>query len=310
MSFTKDDIDYRVRSSVFAWLRERQLRDGEALPWRALSEEFFFDGERVPLIGANGIFKPRVLPEIPISITTSPNSPYEDDLRAGGGTIHYKFRGNDPNHHDNRGLMLAMQRQTPLVYFLGTRKGWYLASFPVFVSAADPASLTFVVQMDDELSLRKFISREHAGVAESDAVPRREYVTATTKRRLHQAAFRDRVIAAYKTQCALCRLRHASLLDAAHIIPDSDPDGAPVVSNGLSLCKIHHAAFDGNFLGVNPDYKVSVRPDLLEEVDGPMLQHGIKEMHGQKIQLPGSKSLMPNRDFLERRFEDFKKAFS
>ncbi len=55
-------------------------------------------------------------------------------------------------------------------------------------------------------------------------------VTATFRRRLHQVAFRQRVIRAYADRCALCRLRHLDLLDAARITPDSDAEGEPVVS--------------------------------------------------------------------------------
>ena len=80
--------------------------------------------------------------------------------------------------------------------------------------------------------------------------------------------FRERVLEAYRHQCALCHLKHDELLDAAHIIPDADPEGEPVVSNGLALCRLHHSAFDKFFIGVRPDYRIEVRPDLLEEEDG------------------------------------------
>jgi putative restriction endonuclease len=103
--------------------------------------------------------------------------------------------------------------------------------------------------------------------------------------RLHQGEFRIRVLSAYKEQCAFCRLRHQQLLDAAHIIPDGEDGGEPIVPNGLSLCKIHHAAFDNNIVGLNPDYKIIVREDILEEIDGPMLKYGIQEMHEQKIEV-------------------------
>ena len=108
-----------------------------------------------------------------------------------------------------------------------------------------------------------------------------------------------------REQCALCRLKHPELLDAAHIIPDSHPEGEPVITNGVSLCKLHHAAFDKLVIGISPDYEVVVREDILEEIDGPMLQHGIKEMHGGTIQLPKSKSQWPDRDHLDIRFQQF-----
>jgi putative restriction endonuclease len=51
---------------------------------------------------------------------------------------------------------------------------------------------------------------------------------------------------------------------------DSGPDRHPEVSNGLSLCKIHRAAFDRGIIGIRPDYAIEVREDALKEVDGPM----------------------------------------
>src|ERR1041384_3036364 len=80
-------------------------------------------------------------------------------------------------------------------------------------------------------------------------------------------AFRERVLEAYRYQCSFCRLRHEQLLDAAHIIGDTEAQGEPVVRNGLSLCKLHHAAFDNHFVGLRPDYVLEVRPDILRERD-------------------------------------------
>jgi putative restriction endonuclease len=79
------------------------------------------------------------------------------------------------------------------------------------------------------------------------------------------------------------------------------------VQNGLSLCKIHHAAFDNNIIGITPDYQIQVREDILQEIDGPMLKHGIHEMHGNNLILPRSSSLRPNKDWLAERFKNFKK---
>ncbi len=74
----------------------------------------------------------------------------------------------------------------------------------------------------------------------------RRWVQAQTRRRLHQPVFRAQVIQAYGRRCAICSLRHVELLDAAHIIPDSETGGDAIVTNGLALCKIHHAAYDNN----------------------------------------------------------------
>ena len=143
---------------------------------------------------------------------------------------------------------------------------------------------------------------------QENSYARRAYITSTVKTRLHQRGFRERVINAYRSQCAFCRLKHLELLDAAHIIPDTEPNSVPTVPNGISLCKLHHAAFDSFFIGINPDFVIQIRKDILEEEDGPMLQHGLKELHQMKIILPTSKSLWPDRNYLDWRYQKFEKA--
>ena len=115
-------------------------------------------------------------------------------------------------------------------------------------------------------------------------------------------------MAAYRSQCAFCELKHVNLLDAAHIVPDYEPDGLPSVKNGLALCKIHHAAFDQYIIGVTPDYTLKVRTDILEEIDGPMLKYGIQSLHNQKLILPRSRNSWPDREKLDWRQERFLQA--
>ncbi|MDA8347072.1 MAG: HNH endonuclease [Thermaerobacter sp.] len=116
------------------------------------------------------------------------------------------------------------------------------------------------------------------------------------------------MLQAYQQQCAICRLRHVSLLDAAHILPDGHPRGLPVVPNGLSLCKIHHAAYDENILGIRPDLVVVVRGDIRDERDGPMLLHGLQEMDGTRLLVPSVRSVQPDHSRLEERYEEFLSA--
>jgi putative restriction endonuclease len=144
--------------------------------------------------------------------------------------------------------------------------------------------------------------------AEPGEDARRAYVTQQVLRRVHQARFSERVMAAYKCSCAICRLRHRELLDAAHILPDNHPRGEPVVPNGISLCKIHHAAFDRNIIGIRPDLVIEVRADVLEEIDGPMLRFGIQGCDGQTVTVPNRVSERPDSAFLEERFEMFRQA--
>ena len=175
--------------------------------------------------------------------------------------------------------------------------------WPVYVVHDNPSELAVSVAVDEKHVLR---SAEPDWDVASDA--RRSYVTRLTVHRVHQQTFRTRVLRAYHRQCAICRLKHEELLDAAHIIPDLDPRGTPVVSNGLALCKIHHAAYDRHVLGITPDYVVEVRQDVLEEVDGPMLKHGLQAASGVKLLVPSAKTQQPRREFLEERYGQFRAA--
>jgi putative restriction endonuclease len=168
--------------------------------------------------------------------------------------------------------------------------------------------LHFNVSVGEASRLKDQAGQRLSRAGEDREEIRREYVTATVRRRLHQQAFREQVLDAYREQCSLCRLRHRELLDAAHIVADADDEGDPVVSNGLALCKLHHAAFDNFFLTVRPDYTIEVRRSILEESDGPMLLVGLKQMHDQPIQLPRSRPDWPDPIRLERRYERFRRA--
>jgi len=102
------DLDRNVRKAAFAFLVEQLRQYGRAIPRNVLAKGFSFEGVRVPLVGPQGIFKPKILPEIPISILTVPEIPGKprpyDDRSTETGIIIYRYRGNDPSHPDNAGL--------------------------------------------------------------------------------------------------------------------------------------------------------------------------------------------------------------
>lgn len=296
------DTDMMIRIQAFDWLSDQVDIHGDVLDRRLLEEGFEFQGKRVPLISPQGIFKPQIM-TLPLSITTSPTSPY-DDAFSETGVLYYRYRGTDPNHRDNVGLRRVFEEKRPLVYLHGIVPGRYLAVWPVYIVGDAPSSLTFRMVLEDASSL----VAEPSAVTHQMAEARRAYLTTTVHQRLHQHVFRERVLAAYRSQCAFCRLRHRELLDAAHIIPDRVPQGKPVISNGIALCKLHHAAFDSFMIGVSPDYVIRVREDILEEEDGPVLVHGVQGLHNKKLILPSPQANWPDRECLDWRYERFLRA--
>lgn len=303
------DWDARVRAAAFDWLAGAVQLHGDVLPRTLLAQGFILDAKRVPLVGPQGIFKPRVLEEVPLSITTVPGGPYDDSFGP-DGLLRYRYRGTDPDHPDNRGLRACMVRRLPLIYLHRIAPGRYVPAWPVFVVGDDPVGLAFTVAVDD-LSHARLDRRASGETLHDEAeTARRHYITATVRVRLHQKTFRERVLEAYRRQCAFCRLRHEQLLDAAHIVPDPDLLGEPVVRNGLALCTLHHAAFDRFFVGVRPDFTIEVRPDILAERNGPTLVHAIQRLHGTPIVLPVLQRDHPDRELLQIRYEQFRQAVS
>jgi putative restriction endonuclease len=290
---------------MFEHLDALRVANGDApLPSSDINR-FVFGGRTRRLLVQTGIYKPADL-DAALTIRTTytpPNRlpPYFDDVGA-EGLVRYKYRGTDPRHADNRALRAAKDQKVPLAYFIGIDRGLYLAQYPVWIVGEDEIHHEFAVAVDE--------GQCFADLSALPALPapQRAYLQRLTTARLHQPVFRARVIRAYTERCAMCRLHHPQLLDAAHIIPDGQPDGDPVVPNGLSLCKIHHAAYDANLLGVRPDLVVEVQPRLLEEIDGPMLTHGLKAMAGVRLHTPRARAAQPDEDRLEVRYAQFRAA--
>jgi putative restriction endonuclease len=255
------DQDLKIRLAAFEWLNKLGLEPGDSLSRTILEKGYIFEDELIHVIGPQGIFTPKAMKD-PLSITTSPNSPY-DDKEDGRGFLLYRYRGNNPEHRDNVGLRNTMKWRLPLIYFKGVRPGIYAVQWPVFVEYDNPTLLTFSISFDSLAAIDR-VADSGARYGEAD-IGRRAYITREVTQRLHQKVFSEQVLYAYDFQCSLCRLRHRELLDAAHILPDKHPKGDPVVPNGLALCKLHHAAYDKNFIGIAPDYEIHVRKDILEE---------------------------------------------
>lgn len=267
---------------------------------------FEFEGHRISLASMQGIFKPRVM-SFPLSIRTEPPkegkvAKYRDCLSEDGFLV-YKYRRSGVTHSDNEGLRTCMTERFPLIYFFGLQPGLYEVRFPLRVLDDDRTNQEFHLSIDEGIAL---------GTGSLDPTPglisARSYATRTVLERMHQRSFRVRVMRAYREQCAVCRLRHVELLQAAHIIPDSNPRGEPIVQNGICMCGLHHAAYDENVLGIRPDRVIEIRRDVLEEEDGPMLEHGLQGFHGKTLIDTAKRSWRPRPEFLEERYGEFRRA--
>jgi putative restriction endonuclease len=290
--------DDDVRSACFAALDVLQAKWGADIPYHALAEGFNFRGRRVPFLNrAYGIYRAAGVQRGPaaLSVNSSPKQIRYRDEQTPDGVL-YRYQGDDPDNHFNRWLRRAHLLDVPLVYFVGTRPNWYRPIYPTFVERDEPSELRVLLTFGKMRG--PYDEREPVHIPD---------VVREVRQRIHQAQFRGAVLPAYRDRCAICRLREVRLLDAAHIVPDVEEAGDPVVSNGLALCSIHHRAFDEDLVGVAPNLRVHVSPRLLEDEDGPMLDV-LKGFHGAAIEAPSRKAWRPDPELLEARFARFQAA--
>jgi putative restriction endonuclease len=306
------EYEERVRSACFIAIGEMQRIHGDVLPVDVISRGVVVDGERIALFSLQkGIHKPRQL-DAALAVTTAPprlgkNAPYADHMDDEGlYAYHYRSartktpQAREAARRDNEAVHIAMQRGLEIIYWHGVVPGQYLPFFPVRVLRDDPVARVFRLELT---GLAATTLRDIASEA-----PARRYRSVVALARMHQARFRSMVLRAYAGACSVCRLRRAELVDAAHIVTDAQ-GGEPVVPNGLALCRLHHAAFDRNIMGVSPNLVIHVRQDVLREVDGPMLIHGLQGFHGATLAVvPRRIADRPGVAFLARRWEEFRAA--
>lgn len=308
------DDELRYRESLAVAVEGLVVRNGGF----ATREELFrfkLDGSLAQVMDFNrGIWNPSALSST-LSVVSDAHQggriwgaggrTYADRINMDTGLLEYSFQAGNPSAGANIKLRMAIQTGMPIFVLRKYGPNFYVPIFPSYVVGEDLERKLVFIAMEDSI-------RTAFQVGGSDALDK-AYVERVVRQRVHQPMFRARVMQAYtlpsrsgssRPTCAICRLQHPELLDAAHIVADADA-GEARVTNGLALCKIHHAAYDENLVGIAPDYRVHVNHDLLAEVDGPMLTHGFQAMHLEKLALPERHADWPSPENLEQRFEVF-----
>jgi putative restriction endonuclease len=284
-------LDIRIREAALAWCEQLRMRWGDHVPAKELNK-FPFDGDWLFLAGQQGIFKPKLLDDGPLSIRTVIDGPYNDSVARDGETIRYDFSNIS---WMNDGLKRVAEAMSPVIYLVQVNKqpSEYLVISPAFITDWNDAARVF------QVAYQPTSESKGSGVAEATQVEKR-YGFQLMKSRLHQAHFRKAVLTANKDRCAVCELRVRPLLDGAHIIPDSVPGGDAIVQNGLSLCANHHRAYDRRILMVRGDYTIEVDQRAVKKRDSEG-SRALLDHQGKPLRfLPKERSLWPDPDRLER----------
>jgi putative restriction endonuclease len=315
------DRDYELRLVAIDRARALADRYTDVVPLDVLREGFVFAGERISFASFySGIFRPRQMRgPAALSLTTTPpkragGAPYDDGLDQTTNSFVYHYRtAQQPTDRaiaaaeaDNRSLRAAAELAVPLIYFHGIAPGQYAIVAPVFISRDDPARKLVELQAALFMGSTSGLAGADPEASPVDGPDLRRYATREVLVRLHQQRFRALVLHAYGGRCAICALREAALLQAAHILEDRDPQGVAAVVNGIAMCAIHHLAYDRNLMGIDPDGVVQIAERVLREQDGPMLRNGLQGFHGAAILQPRRKDERPDPARLEVRYDAFR----
>jgi putative restriction endonuclease len=291
----------QLRLAAFAYLNE--LRKASPYVTREQLESFTFQGQPASLIASyRGIHKPGGWSTV-LSILST-NRPADqggyDDLENEDGTLLYRFMNNPGKTLNayNQALLTTMEQGLPLILLESVGAKTFEPLYPVWIHSYDASQQGVVISYATP-------DTEFGEITDLAAEDIRKYAVGVQRRRIHQDVFRTRVLTAYRDRCAICNLGRRGLLDAAHIIDDSQPNGHAIVPNGLALCRIHHGAYDQFLIGIRPDLTVHVATDVLEEIDGPMLQHGLKGIAEQRIRTPKAQKSRPDPARLLWKYERF-----
>jgi putative restriction endonuclease len=252
---------------LLALNRVRELRElwGDSIPESELAKGLPYRGDVVLLKGPQGIFKPRQLTDGPLTIMSTLGSRYEDELLDEANTLRYDYAP-PSREHENVGLKKLMAAGTPVILLKQVKpkpRPEYMVVAPLYVEAFDDRMRQFTLSTRADIGPR---TDTQAGIVLREI--ERAYGEATVQTRLHQAYFRRDVLSVYRNRCCVCELRVRPLLQGAHIVPDSHAGGVPTVQNGLSLCGLHHAAYDRSIIRIRSDYTVAVEGEWIETGDG------------------------------------------
>ena len=296
-----------IIAAAFSYISQLELVYGDAVPASELQKGFPFDNDVVQLrSSANGIFKPRQMDDVVLSITTTipkvgGRNIYED-YEGDDGTYHYAFEESKTGEYRNRYLINNYETETPFIYFKAVAPAVYQCIWPCFIEEVDHEQRLIKIIVGERSSI---IGGESSFEYTKPKEIQARYIVRESKTRGHQAEFREEVLKVYSRKCAISGLPEDKLLQAAHIIPDAEYSGVQTVRNGIALNYLHHKAYDSFLLGIDADYTVHISEKLKSLDDGPLLEHGILGFDGLRIHLPRDVQSRPDQDLLNRKYETY-----
>ena len=180
--------------------------------------------------------------------------------------------------------------------------GLYLENIECFHRLRSENSIRSMIQEHSEALAGNVCDISKGFEVRQDGGEAREHFAYTRKAFPRDPSFTRDVLAAYDHACCICH-RQLALVQAAHIIPHSEPDSPNTVTNGLALCIEHHRLYDDALLLPGPDCRLvfnSERAKYLSETKRERGLDEIKKKNGKEFRVPDLPQCHPSDDYLQR----------
>ena len=178
--------------------------------------------------------------------------------------------------------------------------GFYLENIRQFHSLRSRSAVEELMERH-----RSLLARDSIGSISSldltDGSRRRKfrYTRASYPRDPH---FREMVLDAYRSTCCVCG-RQLGIIEAAHVVPHSEPRSPNTVNNGLALCVEHHKLYDDGLLLPGPKRKLvynQARGNYLEQTNRGKGLEEIAALNGESYRHPRNREHRPKDRYLDR----------
>ena len=305
-----------MRAAAFAVARRLQDENG-GLSRADLINGFRWGDGRIRLDAhVEGIWKPKEMDGV-LSIKTAwPRrrrerpALYADQRQAlrehfeAADVLDYNFQRGGPDQRRNQWLLDAKLRRIPIMYLMATSPGFYQAFLPAYI-----------VEWDDV----RHVAKVAFGFDSPPETERERRIgIAIARRQFDHAGFREDVLAAYRERCAISGVAGRSHVSAAELAPAYGPASALPggASAGVALSKLHRSAFNADLLGIDPDGRVHVSERAAEyrvktarkPQPETLMIEALLSVDGATISQPARFEHRPDRELLDRRFQQFQQA--
>jgi len=174
---------------------------------------------------------------------------------------------------------------------------WYVREYERIYDVAGEVS-----DAGDLVEVKPEDEREFIDSGDDVRAASRRHQLVEVVRNFREARFRPLVLRAYSYRCCLTGVA-LRLVDAAHVVPVSDPTSTDEPRNGVALNPLLHRAYDAGLLGLLPGGKTALNERLLAKLRGQKLDAGlelVRSLVPRAVTQPNTPEFIPPDDYLKR----------